>query len=172
MTRDWFRDSPLPLQEAVMARAYSGDLRARVLDAAAAGASARSAAARFGIGVSTAIAWIRRARRDGERSARRQGKPRGSRLGGHEAFVFAMIEAHKDMTLNEMVERLAAEREVQISRSTLSAWLRGRGWTFKTYGPPRLQEGSEEVTGGLRKRIRSREAVPAAKMEIRAPWSS
>jgi transposase len=44
------------------------------------------AAARFGIGVSTAIVWIRRARQDGERTARRQGKPRGYRGGqGHHA---------------------------------------------------------------------------------------
>jgi transposase len=114
-----------------MARAYGDDLRVRVLDAAVAGASARSAAARFGVGVSTTIVWIRRARQDGERSARRQGKPRGSRLDAHKAFVAALIEATKDVTLNEMVERLAAEREVQISRSALSDWLRGRGWTFK-----------------------------------------
>jgi transposase len=124
-----------------MARAYGGDLRARVLDGAAAGASARSVVARFGIGVSTAIAWIRRARQDGERSARRQGKPRGSRLDGQEAFVFARIEAHQDVTLNEMVERLAAEREVQISRSTLSAWLCGRGWTFKNVWPAPFARG-------------------------------
>lgn len=114
-----------------MARAYGDDLRVRVLAAAASGASARSAAARFGVGVSTAIVWIRRARQDGERSARKQGKPRGSRLDAHEAFVVAMIEANKDITLNEMVERLSAEQDVRIGRSALSTWLRGRGWTFK-----------------------------------------
>lgn len=45
-----------------MSRAYGNDLRNRVLDAADAGASARSVAARFEIGVATAIVWIRRAR--------------------------------------------------------------------------------------------------------------
>jgi transposase len=114
-----------------MARAYGNDLRARVLDAAARGASAHSVAARFGVGVSTAILWVRRARESGERSARKQGKPRGSRLDAHEAFVVAMIEANKDITLNEMVGRLSTEREVEVGRSALSAWLRGRGWTFK-----------------------------------------
>lgn len=114
-----------------MARAYDKDLRIRVLEAAGAGASARSAAARFGVGVSTAIVWIRRARQDGERTARRQGKPRGSRLDAHETFIVDMIEANKDITLNEMVERLSAERGVRIGRSALSVWLRGRGWTFK-----------------------------------------
>lgn len=114
-----------------MARAYADDLRVRVLEAAAAGASARSAAARFGIGVSTAIVWIRRARLDGERTARRQGKPRGSRLDARETFVADMIEADKDITLDEMVARLKAEGALDIGRSALSTWLRGRGWTFK-----------------------------------------
>ena len=42
-----------------------------------------------------------------------------------------LIEERKDITLNEMVERLAAERSVRISRSALSAWLGRHGWTFK-----------------------------------------
>jgi len=42
-----------------------------------------------------------------------------------------MIEERKDITLNEMVDRLLAEQLVRISRSALSAWLRGRDWTVK-----------------------------------------
>ena len=118
-----------------MARAYGDDLRTRVLDAAMAGASARSAAARFGVGTATAIVWIRRARQDGERSARRQGKPRGSRLDAHESFVTGLIAANKDVSLNEMVAQLKADQAVDISRSALSAWLRGRGWRFKKSPP-------------------------------------
>ncbi len=45
-----------------MTRAFSDDLRSRVLAASRDGMSARSAAARFGIGISTAIAWIASAR--------------------------------------------------------------------------------------------------------------
>lgn len=45
-----------------MARACGDDLRGRVLDAASEGASARASVARFGVGMSTAIVWIRRAR--------------------------------------------------------------------------------------------------------------
>ena len=67
--------------EGIMARAYSQDLRERVLSATAAGTSARQAAERFGVGVSTAIVWVRRARLNGERTARRQGQPRRSKLG-------------------------------------------------------------------------------------------
>jgi transposase len=41
-----------------MARTYSQDLRDRVIDAALSGASARQAAARFGVGEATAIVWV------------------------------------------------------------------------------------------------------------------
>lgn len=96
--------------------------------------SARQAAARFGVGVSSAIRWVARAKL-GERTARRQGRRSVSRLDAHEAFIVGMIEERKDITLNEMVERLAAERSVRISRSALSAWLRRRGWTYKKSRP-------------------------------------
>jgi transposase len=113
-----------------MARALSDDLRCRLLKASGAGMSARQTAARFGVGVSTAIRWIARAK-IGELAPRRQGWHRASRLAAHEAFIVGLIEERKDVTLNEMVERLAAERSVKIGRSAVSAWLRGRGWTFK-----------------------------------------
>ena len=45
-----------------MARAYSQDLRDRVIDAALGGMPARRAAAQFEIGIATAIVWVRRAR--------------------------------------------------------------------------------------------------------------
>ena len=92
--------------------------------------SARQAAARFGVGISSAIRWIARAR-IGETTPRPQGRRRASSLDAHEAFIVGLIDERKDITLNEMVERLAAERSVRISRSALSAWLRGHDWTFK-----------------------------------------
>jgi transposase len=113
-----------------MARALSDDLRVRVLNASTNGLSARQAAGRFGVGISTAIRWIARARQ-GERSARPQGRRRGSSLDAHEAFIVRLIEERRDVTLHEMAARLLAERAVVIRRSALSAWLRGQGWTFK-----------------------------------------
>lgn len=113
-----------------MARAFSNDLRSRVLAASDDGMSARSAAARFGIGISTAIAWIASARQ-GQMTPARQGRRGGSRLDMHEAFVVEMIETSKDITLDEMVVRLGEELNVRIGRSAVDVWLRKRGWTFK-----------------------------------------
>jgi transposase len=92
--------------------------------------SARQAAARFGVGISTAIRWIGRAK-IGEQTPRPQGWRRGSSLDPHEAFIVGMIKDQKDITLDEMVKCLADEAGVRIGRSALSVWLRRRGWTFK-----------------------------------------
>lgn len=119
-----------------MARALSDDLRSRVLKASSEGLSARQAAARFGVGISTAIRWIGRAK-SGELTARSRGRRSGSRLDPHEGFIAGMIAAQKDITLNEMVVRLGAEKGVQIGKSALSFWLHNNGWTFKKRLPMR-----------------------------------
>ena len=79
-----------------MARALSEDLRLRVLKAADEGASARQAAARFGVGISSAIRWIARAK-IGELTPRAQGRRRGSRLDRYADFIVGMIEERKDI---------------------------------------------------------------------------
>jgi len=93
----------------MMARAYSQDLRDRVLSATIEGSSARGAAARFGVGVKTAIDWVRRARESGERMARRQGSPKVSKLDEHEAFLLGLVAETDDVTLAEMRARLREE---------------------------------------------------------------
>jgi transposase len=114
-----------------MARAYSQDLRDRVLSLTAEGSSARGAAARFGIGVKTAIEWVRRARETGETTARRQGQPKGSKLDAHEAFLLDLVAEQDDITLVEMQARLRDERGVSAGTTTLWRFIKARGLTFK-----------------------------------------
>jgi transposase len=116
-----------------MARAYSQDLRERVIDA---GTSARQAAERFGIGVATAIVWVRRAR-EGERSARKQGQPKRSKLDPHREFLLALIEAEPDITIAEMQERLRSEAGITASVGTVWTFLDRAGLTFKKRPPTR-----------------------------------
>ncbi len=91
-----------------MSGPYSNDLRRRVLDAVDGGSSARQAAARFGVGVATAIRWVRRWRETGERTARKQGHPIRSKRDAHEIDLVGLIEETIDITLEEMRRRLAA----------------------------------------------------------------
>jgi transposase len=114
-----------------MARAYSQDLRDRVIDAAVSGPSLRGAAARFEVGVSTVIGWVGRLRESGERSARNQGRPRGLKLDPHKDFLLPLIEAEPDMTIEKMRERLREERGVQASTGTIWTFLDRCGLTFK-----------------------------------------
>jgi len=113
-----------------MGRALSNDLRERVLKASQDGHSARQAAARFGVSASSAIRWIARAGQ-GETEPRKTGRKKVSRLDAHEEFIVALIEDRKDITLDEMVVRLAEDHDMKIGRSMLSKWLRSRGFTYK-----------------------------------------
>jgi len=114
-----------------MARAYSQDLRDRVIDAVLAGLPARQAAARFGVGIATAIVWARRARETGERRARPQGQPRRSKLDPHRAFLLGLIEAKDDISLVEMQQQLEREQGLRASVGTIWTFLDRAGLTFK-----------------------------------------
>jgi transposase len=114
-----------------MARPYSQDLRDRVIEAALSGKSVRDSAAQYSVGVATAIVWVRRARESGERSARKQGGTKRCKLDAHRDYLLALIDETPDMTISELLERLAAERNVTVSRSTLWEYIARCGLTFK-----------------------------------------
>jgi transposase len=114
-----------------MAGAYSHDLRVRVLDAVGAGLSRRAAALRYQVGIATVIRWAAHATRTGETRAQRQGRPPGSKLDEHEAFLFALIGEKDDITLAEMQERLRTERSVPVGLGTLWRFFARRAVTWK-----------------------------------------
>jgi len=123
-----------------MARAYSQDLRDRVIDAAFAGLSARGAAERFGVGEATAILWVRRARLTGERKARKQGQPRRCKLDPHRDYLLERIAATPDLTISELLALLWTERGVKASRALLWGFLDRCGLTFKKRPPMRASK--------------------------------
>ena len=114
-----------------MSRAYSADLRERVLAAVAAGQSARGAAARFGIGPATAIRWVHRWRETGERTARKPGHPPGSKLDAHAPYLLGLVATHVDLTLAEIQRSLTRERGVRAALGTLWGFYRKQGLTYK-----------------------------------------
>ena len=141
-----------------MSRAYSADLRERVLAAVAAGQSARGAAARFGIGPATAIRWVRRWRETGERTARKQGHPPGSKLDAHAPYLLGLVAAQVDLTLAEVQRRLARERGVRVALGTLWGFYQQQGLTYKkrlatrtsSAGPPSKPPGRSGASGSRR----------------------
>ncbi len=93
-----------------MSKALSVDLRQRVVDAVQSGSSCRAAAARFDVGVSSAIRWVARARTRGDLTPdKRGGNVRSRRIDAHRAFLLGLVEAEPDLTLAEVAERLEEE---------------------------------------------------------------
>ncbi len=91
-----------------MAKPLSFDLRFRVLAAIDGGLSCRQAAARFGIGGSSAIRWAALRRDTGDARPKRLGGDRLShRTEAHAALIQAALAETSDITLPELKEKLA-----------------------------------------------------------------
>jgi transposase len=115
-----------------MAKAYSQDLRDRVIGAVAReGMKCREAGRRFGVSASTAIKWVERYRETGSRKPVGTGGHRPSVLKPHRDFLVAVRAEQPDITLEALSRRLAAERSVKADTSMLSRFFRREGITFK-----------------------------------------
>src|SRR6516164_3115264 len=82
-----------------MPKAYSGEMRERVIAEVESGASRREAAEEFAVSASTAVIWVKCFRQTGRCAA----KPRGgstSPLEKHADFLLGLIEKQPDLTLD------------------------------------------------------------------------
>ena len=91
-----------------MAKPYSSDLRERVVDAVEReGMSHRGAAVRFGVGIKTAIDWVRQYRETGRLFALAMGGQRPKKLvGAHREWLLQRCR-ERDFTLRGLVGELA-----------------------------------------------------------------
>ncbi|RVN47715.1 transposase, partial [Sinorhizobium meliloti] len=105
-----------------MARPFSNDLRERVVDAVTGeGLSCRAAAKRFGIGISTAIDWVRRFRETGSAAPGQMGGHKPRKLSGpHRAWLLCRCR-ERDFTLHGLVAELS-ERGLKVDYRAV--------WTF------------------------------------------
>ena len=88
-----------------MARAYSRDLRERVVRAVEGGLSRRRAASIFGVGIATVINWVRVWRDSGRMTAKPMGGDHHSRLKGEREWLLGRIAAVPDLTLVLLTHR-------------------------------------------------------------------
>ena len=118
-----------------MGKAYSQDLRERVVSALESGMSIRQAAARYSVSISAVGEWGRLKRTQGDVRPAKQGKPAGSVLDAHGEFILGVLGEKPDTTLEEMVGRLAAERDVRVVWTTVWKFLDRHGQTHKKRPP-------------------------------------
>jgi transposase len=101
-----------------MPKAYSADMRTRVIARVESGASRREAADYYDVSPSTAVIWVKCFRETGRCAA----KPRGgsiSPLEAHAEFLLALIEEQPDLTLDEVI---CAMRKSKIPGSRTAVW--------------------------------------------------
>src|SRR2546421_697157 len=110
-------------------RAYSDDLRGRVVAEVAAGSSRRSAALRFKVSASSAIRWVERHGETGSVSVERKRQPR-SPLEQHASWLLELIAQEPDLTLAEIEQRLA-QRGVRTTDSSIDRFFKRRQVSFK-----------------------------------------
>lgn len=114
----------------VVMRAYSQDLRDRVLGALARGEGPTAIARRYEVSRLWVYQVRKRWQQDGRRDSLPMGGHRRSRIAHKQAQIRQWIEATPDMTLMEMSERLAQEG-IQIKVPALWQQLNKWGLSFK-----------------------------------------
>ena len=115
-----------------MGRAYSQDLRDRVINAVLIeGSSRRAAAQRFGVCDSTAIKWLQGVTQDGRRHPVGTGGHRRSQLPAERDWLLAAIEECPDQTLKALCDRLLEARGIKADPSMLSRFFKREGISFK-----------------------------------------
>ena len=136
-----------------MARAYSLDLRDRVVGAVLGGLSCEAAALRFGVSESSAIRWARRKRQTGSAAASKMGGKRPKLLEAERAWLMQRVAEKPDLTLVALLVELRAKDDgkddgkgKRVCLDTLWRFLKGCGLSFKKNhlrrrtGPPRRRQ--------------------------------
>jgi len=129
-----------------MPRAYSQDLRERVIGAVEAGASCREAAAVFEVSPSSAIRWVALWRWTGTVAAKPVGGKR-SPVDAHKELLLALIAAEPDLTLEEIRGKLR-QHGIVVSASMVWRFFDRHDISFK----------KKSARGGARSRRRPRRA--------------
>jgi transposase len=114
-----------------MGKPYSIDLRERVVAAVAGGGlSCHRAAAQFGVGVSTAINWVKRLRETGSVAPGKMGGHRPKSIAGeHRTWLLERMKK-KDFTLRGLVTELAA-RGLKVDYRTVWSFVHAEKLSFK-----------------------------------------
>jgi transposase len=123
-----------------MTRAYSLDLRERVVAAVDGGQSCRSVAKTFMVSVASVVKWSQRQRRDGSPAAYRVGGRRGYAVASEREWLLKRIAEKPDLTLRALLAELK-ERGMVVSYYALWHFLQHEGITFKKK-PARVRAGS------------------------------
>jgi transposase len=113
-----------------MARAYSLDLRERVVASVASGKSCRTVAALFDVSVASVVKWSQRYRTTGSAAAKPMGGKRPYVLAGERDWLLRRLTEAPDITLRALAAELAT-RGIVVSHYAVWHFLEHEGLSFK-----------------------------------------
>jgi transposase len=113
-----------------MARAYSLDLRERVVAAVEEGQSCREVARVYRVSVASVVKWSQRQRESGSPAAKPVGGRKPYAVATERDWVLARIVEQPDLTLRALVVELA-DRGLVVSYYALWHFMKREGITFK-----------------------------------------
>src|SRR5215210_552227 len=128
-------------------RAYSKDLRLRVLAAVDRGTPRREVADTFGMSVSTIKRYLKLRRETGGVEPKPIPGPRAPKRAALEERLPAQVELNPDLTLSEHCELFEEEHGIGVSAATVSRALKDLGLPLKK--DPRLLRARRRREGGL-----------------------
>jgi transposase len=143
-----------------MGKPYSMDLRERVIAAVEAGGMSRNRAAKqFGIGVSTAINWVKRLRETGSARPGKMGGHKPKAISGEHRVWLLQRTAGGDFTLRGLVGELA-ERGLKVDYRSVWEFVHAEKLSFKKNrgGWRARSSGRGAPAGAVDKISRSRRA--------------
>jgi len=111
-------------------RPYSEDLRERIVRAVEGGMSRNAAAKHFDVAVSTVVKLLQRWTTTGSVKPAQFGGWKKPSQAAHEDRIRALVAEKSDITIKELLARLAAEK-IETKPSTLGALLQRLGLTRK-----------------------------------------
>jgi transposase len=113
-----------------MTKAYSLDLRRRVVRFVEGGHSRRAAAAHFEVSVAFVVKLVAAFRSTGSYASKPEGGWRYSKLDPRRDFLLRRVAEKADITMPELAGELAAIG-VRVDPASLSRWFRRNGYRYK-----------------------------------------
>jgi transposase len=132
-------------------RAYSPDLRAKIMAAVDAGMSKSQAARTFGVGLATIKRYAALRREQGSLDPKpHPGRPPTIRSEQHKEELWAQLVAHPDAYLDEQCDLWEAQTGVRLSISAMSRTIKRLGFTRKKgrwVPPSAMRSGGRSGSG-------------------------
>ncbi len=113
-----------------MTRAYSLDLRERVVRFVEAGHSCHAAARHFAVSVAFVVKLMAAFRRTGSFAPKPEGGWRYSKLDPHRDFLLRRVAETSDLTMPDLAAELAA-LGTRVTPASISRWFIRQGYRFK-----------------------------------------